>query len=147
MTANPVAICILYREGQLLMQLRDDIPTILYPGVWGLFGGHIEAGETPKMAVVREIAEEIVYALPAGFSKFGIYADAQVCRHIFHAPLTVPIEQLNLLEGWDLGLLSLAEIKAGEAYSAQAGAKKAIGPVHRQILLDFAQENPGLVSE
>jgi 8-oxo-dGTP diphosphatase len=147
MAANSVAICILYREGQLLMQLRDDIPTILYPGIWGLFGGHIEADETPEVAVVREIAEEIGYALPAGFRKFGIYADEKVYRNIFYAPLTVPIDQLNLSEGWDLGLLSLAEIKAGEAYSAQAGANKAIGPVHRQILLDFAQGNPGLVSE
>jgi 8-oxo-dGTP diphosphatase len=145
MSPNPVAICILYREGKFLMQLRDDIPTILYPGLWGFFGGHIEAGETPEVAVVREIAEEIDYALPAGFRKFGVYADEKVYRNIFHAPLTVPIDQLNLLEGWDLGLLSLAEIQAGEAYSAKAGSKKPIGPVHRQVLLDFAAKHPELV--
>ncbi len=145
MSPNPVAICILYREGKFLMQLRDDIPTILYPGLWGFFGGHIEAGETPEVAVVREIAEEIDYALPASFRKFGIYADKRVCRNIFYAPLTVSIDQLNLLEGWDLRLLSLAEIEAGEAYSTKAGAKKMIGPVHRQVLLDFAAQNPSLV--
>jgi 8-oxo-dGTP diphosphatase len=145
MSPNPVAICILYREGKFLMQLRDDIPTILYPGLWGFFGGHIEVGETPEVAVVREIAEEIDYALPAGFCKFGVYADEKVYRNIFYAPLTVPINQLNLLEGWDLGLLSLAEIQAGEAYSAKAGSKKSIGPVHRQVLLDFAAKHPELV--
>jgi 8-oxo-dGTP diphosphatase len=145
MSPNPVAICLLYRDGKLLMQLRDDIPTILYPGVWGLFGGHIEAGETPEIAVVREIAEEIEYALPPEFSKFGIYADEKVYRNIFYAPLTVSIDALNLLEGWDLKLLSLAEIEAGEAYSIKAGAKKAIGPAHRQILLDFASKHPDLV--
>ncbi len=145
MSPNPVAICILYREGKSLMQLRDDIPTILYPGLWGFFGGHMEAGETPEVAVVREIAEEIAYALPAGFCKFGVYADERVHRNIFYAPLTVSIDQLNLLEGWDLGLLSLAEIEAGEAYSTKAGAKKMIGPVHRQVLLDFAAQNPSLV--
>jgi 8-oxo-dGTP diphosphatase len=145
MSATPVAICVLYREGKLLMQLRDDIPTILYPGVWGLFGGHMEAGETPEVAMLREVAEEIGYTLPASFSKFGLYADEKVYRNVFQAPLTVSIDQLNLLEGWDLGLLSLAEIEAGEAYSVKAGAKKAIGPIHRQILLDFAAKNPGLV--
>jgi 8-oxo-dGTP diphosphatase len=145
MSPTPVAICLLYRDGQLLMQLRDDIPTILYPGVWGLFGGHIEAGETPEIAVVREIAEEIAYTLPPEFSKFGIYADKKVCRHVFSASLTVSIDALNLLEGWDLKLLSLAEIEAGEAYSIKAGAKKAIGPVHRQILLDFASKYLDLV--
>ena len=128
------------------MQLRDDIPTILYPGLWGFFGGHIEAGETPEVAVVREIAEEIDYALPAGFGKFGVYADERVYRNIFYAPLTVSIDQLNLLEGWDLGLLSLEEIEAGEAYSAKAESKKPIGPVHRQVLLDFAANHPELVA-
>ncbi len=110
-----------------------------------MFGGHIEAGETPEIAVVREIAEEIAYALPAEFSKFGIYADEKVYRNIFYAPLTVSIDALNLLEGWDLKLLSLAEIEAGEAYSMKADAKKAIGPAHRQILLDFASQHPDLV--
>jgi 8-oxo-dGTP diphosphatase len=139
---NPVAICLLYREGKLLMQLRDNIPTILYPGLWGLFGGHMEAGETPEIAVVREIAEEIGYDLPPDFSKFGIYADDQVYRNIFHAPLTVPVTELDLQEGWDLGLLTLAEIASGFAYSAVAQESRPIGPIHQQILLDFAKQYP-----
>jgi 8-oxo-dGTP diphosphatase len=139
---NPVAICLLYREQKLLMQLRDDIPTILYPGLWGLFGGHIEAGETPEVAVVREIAEEIAYDLSGGFSKFGIYGDEIVHRHIFHAPLQVPIDQLTLHEGWDLGLLSIDQIASGFAYSEIAKESRPIGPVHQQILLEFAQQHP-----
>jgi 8-oxo-dGTP diphosphatase len=139
---NPVAICLLYREGKLLMQLRDNIPTILYPGLWGLFGGHIEAGETPEIAVVREIAEEITYDLPPGFQKFGIYGDEIVHRHIFHAPLTVPIEELQLQEGWDLGLLTPAQIATGFAYSAIAQESRPIGPVHQKILLEFAEKHP-----
>jgi 8-oxo-dGTP diphosphatase len=139
---NPVAICLLYREEKLLMQLRDNIPTILYPGLWGLFGGHIEAGETPEIAVVREIAEEIAYDLPPNFQKFDIYGDEVVHRHVFHAPLNVPIEELNLQEGWDLGLLSLEEIASGFAYSAIAQESRPIGPVHQKILLEFAQKHP-----
>lgn len=45
--------------GRYLMQLRDDIPGILYPGCWGLFGGGIEPGETPEVAMRRELEEEI----------------------------------------------------------------------------------------
>jgi len=43
-----VAIAILHRQGQFLLQLRDNIPGIVYPGHWGLFGGHLELGETPQ---------------------------------------------------------------------------------------------------
>src|SRR6476620_6821536 len=42
----------------LLLQLRDAIaPT--YPHHWGLFGGHMEAGESPDFAVWRELQEEL----------------------------------------------------------------------------------------
>jgi 8-oxo-dGTP diphosphatase len=139
---NPVAICLLYREGKLLMQLRDNIPTILYPGLWGLFGGHIEAGETPEVAVVREIAEEITYDLPPDLQKFGIYGDEVVHRHTFYAPLTVPIEALQLREGWDLGLLTPAQIASGFAYSEVAKESRPIGPVHQKILLEFVEQHP-----
>jgi len=50
-----VALAILEQDGRFLMQLRDDIPTILYPGVWGLFGGHLEAGESPEIGLKREL--------------------------------------------------------------------------------------------
>jgi 8-oxo-dGTP pyrophosphatase MutT (NUDIX family) len=47
------------QAGRYLMQLRDDIPGILYPGCWGLFGGGIEPGETAEVAMRRELEEEI----------------------------------------------------------------------------------------
>ena len=51
--------------GHLCLQLRDDIPGILYPGQIGLFGGHREAGETFMACVMREIEEETGQRLPA----------------------------------------------------------------------------------
>jgi 8-oxo-dGTP diphosphatase len=142
-----VAICILYpAEGAIadrrfLMQLRDNKPNILYPGYWGLFGGHIEPGETPEIAVVREIAEEIGYDLPS-VTKFGIYTDETAIRHVFQAPLTVALAALSLNEGWDMGLLTLAEIAQGDRYSEAAGENRPIGPIHQKILQEFARLKP-----
>ena len=131
-----VAIAILYQEDKFLMQLRDNIPTILYPGYWALFGGHIEAGETPEVAVRREVIEEIAYEAP-NFTKFANYEDERVFRNVFYAPLTVGLNQLELNEGWDMGLLTAADIRKGSCYSANAGEVRPLGPVHQRIMLDF----------
>jgi 8-oxo-dGTP diphosphatase len=141
MTGNSpveVALAILPCDGKFLMQLRDNIPTILYPGLWGLFGGHMEPGETPEIAVEREVLEEIGYQI-TNPQKFGCYNDDRVIRHIFYAPLTVNLDQLVLTEGWDLGLITLAQIEAGFAYSAIAGEERPLGSIHQQIMLDFVE--------
>jgi 8-oxo-dGTP diphosphatase len=141
MTGNSpveVALAILPCDGKFLMQLRDNIPTILYPGLWGLFGGHMEPGETPEIAVEREVLEEIGYQI-TNPQKFGCYNDDRVIRHIFYAPLTVNLDQLVLTEGWDLGLITPAQIEAGFAYSAIAGEERPLGAIHQQIMIDFVE--------
>ena len=135
--ATQVAIAILYQDNKFLMQLRDNNPNIVYPGHWAFFGGHIEPGETPEVAVQREILEEIGYTLPPTFSKFGNYPDERALRHVFHAPLTVELNQLVLNEGWDMGLLTPQDIRQGSCYSAVSGDVRPLGPVHQRILLDF----------
>jgi len=131
-----VAIAILYRQNQFLMQLRDNIPGILYPGYWGLFGGHIEPGEDPETALKRELMEEIGYSPPTPI-KFGCYSEVQVIRHVYYAPLTVDINQLVLNEGWDMGLLTPEQIQQGECYSEKAGQVRPLGFPHQKLLLDF----------
>ena len=131
-----VAIAILHRQDQFLLQLRDNIPGILYPAHWGLFGGHLEPGETPDIAVERELLEEIGY-IPPILSQFGCYTDSKVVRHVYHAPLTVEINQLVLNEGWDMGLLTQQQIRQGSSYSARAAQVLPLAPPTRQILLDF----------
>ncbi len=135
-TVPVVAMAILYREGKFLMQLRDDIPGILYPGLWGLFGGHLELNETPEMGLVREVEEEINY-LVCQPKKFRYYADNRAMRYIFHSPLTVEVEALEQMEGWDMGLVSPEEIARGVCYSDKAQELRPLGDIHRQILLDF----------
>ncbi len=131
-----VAIAILYQDDRFLMQLRDDDPRIIYPGCWGFFGGHIDPGESPEVAVQRELIEEIGYPMPS-VTRFDDYADEKVIRHVFHAPLTVKISDLVLMEGWDLGLLSKEDILRGDCFSEKAAQVRPLGTTHRQILLDF----------
>jgi 8-oxo-dGTP diphosphatase len=131
-----VAIAILRQADRYLMQLRDPLPTIVYPGEWGLFGGHLEADETPEAAVWRELYEEIGYTPPT-LALFTQHQDARAVRYVFQGELTVAVEDLNLQEGWDCGLLTLQQIQQGEAYSAIAQKVCPVGGVHRQLLLDF----------
>lgn len=131
-----VAIAILYQTDKFLLQLRDNIPNIAYPGHWGLFGGHLDPGETPEIAVVRELQEEICYAV-IEVVKFGVYEDDRATRHVFAAPLSVDISELTLLEGWDLGLFTNLEIQQGERFSDRANQIRPLGAIHQRILLDF----------
>ncbi|MBK1988203.1 NUDIX hydrolase [Sphaerospermopsis aphanizomenoides BCCUSP55] len=131
-----VAIAILYQDNKFLMQLRDNFPHIAHPGCWGLFGGHLEPGEAPEIALQREILEEIGYELPS-FSKFGVYSNVKVLHHVFHAPLLVALDQLVLNEGWDMGFLTPEDIRQGGCYSAIAGEIRPLGDITHQIMLDF----------
>lgn len=148
-----VAVAIIHQEGKYLMQLRDDIPNIAYPGVWGFFGGHIEPGEEPEAALKRELIEEINYRVeqltifrcdyPKGLAPHRATRTSKAdrpgkyIRHLYSCPLTVPVEELELKEGWDLKLLTPAEIRQGFAYSPKAIANKPLGEIHRKIMLDF----------
>ena len=131
-----VAIAILHQNNQFLLQLRDDIPGIFYPGHWALFGGHIEPGESPDAAIQRELLEEIGYAPPV-LTQFGLYEDTQVIRYVYQGELTIAVSQLVLHEGWDMALATAEEIGQGDRYSQQAQQVRPLGKPHQRILLDF----------
>lgn len=134
-----VAIALLVQDHQFLLQLRDDIPTIVYPGHWAFFGGHIEPGETPEAGVWRELEEEIDYQ-PPWLKPLSVLEGDIAIRHVFYGPLTAPVSQLTLNEGWDLGLWSVAQIRQGQRYSERAGKVCPLGSPHQQILLGFISE-------
>ena len=55
---HQVAAGVLVRDGRVLLcHRRAD--RRWYPDVWDLVGGHLEAGETPRQALVRECREEL----------------------------------------------------------------------------------------
>lgn len=56
---NAAVALITDEHGRYLMQLRDDKPTIFYPGHWGCFGGALDQGESFEAALRRELIEEL----------------------------------------------------------------------------------------
>lgn len=49
---------LLVRDGRMLMGLRSSDRRWL-PGVWDVFGGHVEPGEDATQAIRRELQEEL----------------------------------------------------------------------------------------
>jgi 8-oxo-dGTP diphosphatase len=122
-----VALAMLERQGQWLLQLRDDIPGIAAPGCWGLFGGHLDPGESPEQALRRELLEEIAWKageLPFWFGD----SNPQRIAHFFRAALTVPLRELQLLEGQDMVLASLEALSSGEIWSPRLGQRRPLAP-------------------
>jgi 8-oxo-dGTP diphosphatase len=131
-----VAIALLIRDRQFLLQLRDNIPTIVYPGHWAFFGGHIEPGENPAEAIWRELKEEINYT-PPWLKLFKTWKHEHIVRHVYYGPLTVPAAALDLQEGWDLGLWTVEAIHQGDRFSPIANESRPLGAPHQKILLEF----------
>lgn len=121
-----VAGVILHRDGRILLQHRDNDPAIIFPGAWAIFGGHVEPGEDPADAAIREIAEELGLHLHPPLPLFHHGTEGARERFIFLAPLTRAPADLTLNEGQGMALLGAREI---ESYP--------VVPAHREILRGY----------
>lgn len=95
---------ILDGEGRLLVYLRDNIPSIPFPNHWDLFGGHVEAGESPEEALSRELEEELGLALveqPVFFRRYDCTeGDAfPNTKYVYWTIVPQRAEELILREG------------------------------------------------
>ena len=89
--------------GEFLLYLRDNKPGIPFPGYWDLIGGHVEEGETPEEALVREVREELGIELKeySFYKKYEcLTGDAyENIKYIFTGRINIPVEEITLLEG------------------------------------------------
>ena len=98
-------------RGRFLLQLRDDKPGIVNPGMWGSFGGRVEPHETderetPDEGFLRELQEELGWRPPsydmymsAPFRTLGDTDARSQLIYVYTAPLDVPLDALTLGEG------------------------------------------------
>lgn len=54
----PIAVAALVRDGMVLLAHRHSSREH-YPDCWDLVGGHVEPGESPRLALARECREEL----------------------------------------------------------------------------------------
>lgn len=116
---DPVAIATaaLIRDGRVLMVHR--VPNRRwYPDCWDLPGGHIEPGESPEQAVIRECREELGVRIvdprpiPMAFADPGIELHAFLVERWDGEPVNAaPDEhdQLSWFEPAELAHLTLAD--------------------------------------
>ncbi len=103
------------RMGRVAIQLRDDLPGVVYGGYWGLFGGWLEAGENPYETAVREAREELSIDIdPAQLVFIGVYMiDVIRARdYIFRCPVNGELDSAQLNEGEAFRFASRAELRA-----------------------------------
>lgn len=90
-------------DGRVLCQLRDNFPWIICPGMWCCCpGGHLELGERPDAAVLRELREEFeieVSDLKPLLKHVEESGEYQGIYHSFVANLKTPIDKVKCNEG------------------------------------------------
>lgn len=107
-------VMVLDVRGRVLLNLRDDKPSILYPNHWAILGGASEPGETPEMTARRELREEI--GLEAGtLDAFCRVIDRGGHRHLVSVFVTrtdIALSDLRLSEGQALRFFDIEELDA-----------------------------------
>jgi 8-oxo-dGTP diphosphatase len=106
---NVSAVVLINEKKELLLYLRDDKPTIVYPNMWALLGGHAEKNETPIETLKREIKEEIDFDIKE--TEFLGAVDDKVGNlvHIFLTRFDKRKEDIILLEGQKIDFFNYNE--------------------------------------
>jgi len=122
---------------ELLLYLRDNNPAIPFPDHWDLIGGHVEEGETPEEALVREVKEELDLELKdySFYKKYEcLTGDAyENIKFIYTGRIDIPLEDITLLEGVRPQYFKRSEI---------AGVR--LANILKSILLDYIHDHqPG----
>jgi 8-oxo-dGTP diphosphatase len=103
-------IILINSKRQILLLLRDDIPSIPFPNHWDLPGGHLMPGESPETCVRREMIEEMELEL-GEIHLFKEYDRDDVHEFIFWKEIELTPSEIELHEGQKVAYFTLEEIK------------------------------------
>jgi 8-oxo-dGTP pyrophosphatase MutT (NUDIX family) len=119
-TEDAAAAIIVVGNSGYLLQLRDDIPGIFYPGHWCCFGGAIRPGEMARDAMSRELAEELEFTVAHCHDFIRLDFDLasvngkRIYRTYYEVHVTTDeTSQFVLHEGADAKVLPAADIFDG----------------------------------
>ena len=133
-------------KNEILLHLRDNKPTILYPNRWVLPGGYIEEGETPEQCIIREMIEELGVEL----TEVSLFLAAQRSygfEYTFWVRANFRIEAVKLTEGQAIKWFTRDEIAHMElgyednAILEEFFKQKAVASIR------FSEEHPHLRRE
>lgn len=122
-----VGALLINEHGEILLQLRDDKPGLLYPNMWTLFGGAVEPDEDRDQAIVRELLEELELSVDLRFWR------EYVC------PVRTQIGEVVVKNNIYLGRLSVAEAEKLPLHEGQAKAWFSEASI-RDLKLAYDQE-------
>ena len=94
-------------EEYVFQRRTDDAPTDA--GLLGLFGGSIEAGETPLEAASRELSEETSLKFSKNDLQFTLEADMPTIKGPVHSHLyilIIPKAEFNVYEGTEFEVMT-----------------------------------------
>ena len=104
-------IIILNSNNEVLLLLRDDNPEIPFPNMWDLPGGKVENGETPEMAIRREMNEELGISDLGTINLFKIITSEKITDNIFWKRLDLKLSDIILNEGQRLEYFNCESIR------------------------------------
>jgi 8-oxo-dGTP diphosphatase len=117
-------------HNEILLFLRDDKPSIPFPNMWDLPGGHAEENETAEACIVREMKEELDLDIE-GFHLFSVNEFPDRIEHTFWQRTDFEVDKITLHEGQYMRWFTQEEIENREL---------AMG--FNQILRDFFTKAP-----
>lgn len=100
--------------GRYCLQLRDDFPHVGAAGKWGVFGGHVEAGETLLETAMRELEEETALVMPKdAFCPLIRFVTSDLFEHqyFFEVARPVKVSDIRVFEGAGFGFYTPAQIE------------------------------------
>lgn len=128
-----VSILFVNNKEEVLLFLRDDIPTIICPGCWDVPGGHVEENEEPEDCIVREMKEEIEIDIgrPELFKMSDLPGRTE---YTFWKRVDFDVDKINLHEGQGMKWFSEEAVKNLPEEKILIGFKP--------VILDFFKERP-----